>query len=60
MVSLNSYTYVHKQKHKVDVVKRKPIQGGCMVLALAERERNVSSGEAWRSLQSNGVRTYTV
>jgi hypothetical protein len=31
-----------------------------MVLALLERERKVSSGEAWRALQSNGVRTYAV
>jgi hypothetical protein len=30
------------------------------VLALLERGRNVSSGEAWRDLQSNRVRTYTV
>jgi hypothetical protein len=31
-----------------------------MVLALAERERKVSFGEAWHSHQSNGVRTYAV
>jgi hypothetical protein len=31
-----------------------------MVLALAERERKVSSAEAWHALQSNGVRTYVV
>jgi hypothetical protein len=27
---------MHKQEHKVDVVKRKPIQGVCMVLALVK------------------------
>jgi hypothetical protein len=31
-----------------------------MVLALLERGRKVSSGEAWRALQFNGVRTYVV
>jgi hypothetical protein len=31
-----------------------------MVLALAESERKVSSGEAWHALQSNGVRIYVV
>jgi hypothetical protein len=29
-----------------------------MVLALVERERKVSYGEAWHALQSNGVKTY--
>jgi hypothetical protein len=31
-----------------------------MVLALVERERNVSFGEAWHALQSSGVKTYVV
>jgi hypothetical protein len=30
------------------------------VLALVEGERKLSFGEAWRALQSNGVRTYAV
>jgi hypothetical protein len=30
------------------------------MLALVERERKVSFGEAWCALQSNGVRTYVV
>jgi hypothetical protein len=31
-----------------------------MVLALLERDRKVSFGEAWRALHSNEVRTYVV
>jgi hypothetical protein len=54
MASINSYTYVHNHEHRVHIVKQKPIQGGCMVLALVERERKVSFGEACRALQSNG------
>jgi hypothetical protein len=30
------------------------------MLALVERERKVSYDEAWRALQTNGVRTYAV
>jgi hypothetical protein len=44
----------------VSIVKQKPIQGVCTVLALVERERKVSFDEAWHALQSNGVKTYVV
>jgi hypothetical protein len=33
---------VHKQEHKVDVVKQKPIEGVCMVLALVKRGKFAS------------------
>jgi hypothetical protein len=31
-----------------------------LVLALVERERKVSFGEAWHSLQVDGIRTYAI
>jgi hypothetical protein len=31
-----------------------------MMLAVIERKRKVSFGEAWHVLQTNGVRTYAV
>jgi hypothetical protein len=44
----------------VSIVKRKPIQGVCIVLALVERGRKVSLGEAWHSLKVSSVRTYAI
>jgi hypothetical protein len=44
----------------VSILNRKHVQEVCIVLALVEGERKVSFGEAWRALQSNGVRTYAV
>jgi hypothetical protein len=46
--------------HNVNMIKQNPIQGGCKVLALVERERKVSYDEAWRARQTNEVRTYVV
>jgi hypothetical protein len=46
--------------HKVNVVKRNPIQGGCKVLVLVKGRRKVSFVEAWHILQTSGVRTYAV
>jgi hypothetical protein len=46
--------------HKINVIKQNPIQAGCNVLALVKRRRKVSFIEAWRVLQTSGVRTYAV
>jgi hypothetical protein len=44
----------------VSIVKQKPIQEVCTVVALVESKRKVSFGEAWHALQSNEVRTYAI
>jgi hypothetical protein len=44
----------------VSILKGKPIQGICTVLALVERGRKVSFDEAWRSIKLSGVRTYVI
>jgi hypothetical protein len=46
--------------HKVNVVKRNPIQGGCKVLALVKGRRKISFIKAWRILQTSGIKTYVV
>jgi hypothetical protein len=40
--------------------RKGPIYGGYKVLAFVKGERKVSFVEAWRALESNGVRTYAV
>jgi hypothetical protein len=36
------------------------MEGECLVLPFVERGERVSFGEAWRTLQINGVRTYVI
>jgi hypothetical protein len=44
----------------LSIVKLKPIQGVCTMLALVKRGRKVSFDEAWHSLELSGVRTYVI
>jgi hypothetical protein len=46
--------------HNENIIKQNPIQGGCKVLALVERGRKISFGEAWPSLELSGVKAYVI